>query len=87
MVSAGFNEENGVLNTPAGMTAEECEPLSVWQGRFDNGFPVVISCWKMTAEELEEIKRTGRVWLIVMGHTMPPVQLVGTSPWKEGERT
>jgi hypothetical protein len=43
--------------------------------------PVVISCWKVTQEELEEIQRTGRVWLMVYGVTMPPVVLCGVRPF------
>lgn len=82
MIASGFDQENAVLGAPLGMSADECEPLSVWRGELESGVPVVISCWKITAEELEEIKRTGRVWLMVMGTTMPPVYLKGVSPWK-----
>ena len=45
-----------------------------------SGIPVVVSCWKMTAEELAEINRTGRVWLVVWGVTQPPVSLCGEKP-------
>ena len=37
--------------------------------------PVVISCWKLTKEELDLINKTGRVYLTVLGETMPPVAL------------
>ncbi len=58
-------------------------PLSVYRGQQANGVPVVISCWKLTQEELAEFQRTGRVWLTVMGTTMPPVALSALSPWPE----
>lgn len=40
----------------------------------------VISCWKMTREELQTIQKTGRVWLVVLGQTMPPVMILGEKP-------
>lgn len=83
MNPTSFDESNHVLGAPKGMSADECLPLSVCMtsnGQHD----VVVSCWKVTAEELEEIKKTGRVWLIVCGKTMPPVWLNGTSPFVHG---
>lgn len=85
MEAASFDEANIVLSRPPDMTADECTPLSVWRGVTENDAPIVISCWKVTAEELEEIKKTGRVWLTVVGYTMPPVSLAGTSPFKPPE--
>lgn len=66
------------------MTDEECTPLNVCKGywRDEQGQlnPMVISCWKFTQEELNEINRTKRVWLKVVGATMPPVEIVGIKP-------
>ncbi len=83
MVPASFDESNQVLSRPGNMTDDECTALSVLQARDTSGRPVVISCWKVTREELEEIRRTGRVWLIVPGDIMPPVALSGTRPFVE----
>jgi hypothetical protein len=63
------------------MTADQCEPLSVLCTRNADGFPVVISCWKIEVAELEEIFKTGRIWLTVIGDTMPPVWLEGRRPF------
>jgi hypothetical protein len=82
MLATAFDEENAVLDAPAGMTPEQCEPLSVWRGNDESGAPVVISCWKPTAEEWEEMRRTGRVWIIVHGLSMPPLVPVGSSPFR-----
>jgi hypothetical protein len=82
MIATAFDEENDVLDAPAGVTPDECEPLSVWRGPMEGGTPVVISCWKPTAEEMAEIQRTGRVWIIVMGGTMPPIAPVGFNPFQ-----
>lgn len=83
MVPANFDESNAVLAKPEDMTHDECECLSVYRGPNSDGVPIVISCWKVTAEELEEIKRTGRVWLGIVGHTMPPAWISGLTPFKE----
>lgn len=82
MTAAAFDEDNAVLGPPPGMGEEEVFSLSVFRGPNEDGQPVVVSCWKPTREELEEINRTGRVWLIVMGHTMPPVMLEGIKPFR-----
>lgn len=78
MIPASFTESNNFVRAPEGME-EDCEPLSVMQGQVNN-YPVVMSCWKLTQEELNEINKTGRVWLLVMGETMPPVKLLGIKP-------
>lgn len=80
MIPASFDESNAVLSRPPSMTDEECAPLSILNAVTDNGRgirSVVISCWKLTAEELAEVQRTGRVWLTVFGETMPPVSVDG----------
>lgn len=73
MFPTAFAEENCVLDKPPQMTPDECEPLSVWRGLLTNGTPAVVSCWKPTKDELEEINKTGRIWLVVFGETMMPV--------------
>lgn len=78
MIATSFDESNHVLGRPPSMTDEQCDPLSVFMGN-----DVVISCWKLTKEELEMINKTGRVWLWVMGDTMPPVALSVASPFRK----
>jgi hypothetical protein len=81
MIPTAFDEENGVLDGPQGTTSDEVGPLSVWRGRFDNGQPCVISCWRPTKEEMEEIQKTGRIWITILGRTMPPILPLGISPF------
>lgn len=81
MVPTAFNEENATLDAPPGM--ENCDPLPVYCGRCTNGHPMIVSCWKFTEDEIEEIKRTGRLWLVVHGSVMVPVSLTGTYPFAE----
>lgn len=80
-IAASFDEANVVLDKPQGMSYEECEALSVWRGPTQGGNPVVVSCWKLTQEELEEINRTGRVWLMLYGETMQPAIVCGVKPF------
>jgi hypothetical protein len=82
MVPCSFKEENCLLDMPPEI-AQLGQPLPVCIGMQENSYPVVISCWKVTKEELEEIKRTGRIYLIVLGTMHPPVDLVGISPFQK----
>ena len=81
MISTSFPEENLVLDPPPGVANEEIECLPVCAARMIDGTPVIISCWKVTMEELKEIQRTGRVWLMVMGPVMAPVVVSGKNPF------
>jgi len=72
-----FDEQTHILSKPKGVTDEECAPLPV----FRDG-EQVISCWEFNKEDLEEINRTGRIYLsVVSGHTQPPVWISAESPF------
>lgn len=86
MTPANFNESNCVLDRPGDMSADQCDPLCVWRGAVGDT-PVVISCWKMTPDELAEITRTGRVWLMLVGHTMQPASVLSRNPVQRAEAT
>ncbi len=81
MIPTAFDEENALLQPPPQLTVDQCEPLSICLAHNDEGQPVIISAFKPTVEELAEIQRTGRVWLMVYGWQMPPVKLSGYSPF------
>jgi hypothetical protein len=81
MEACAFDEKNAILGPPPGVSDEVVTHLSVRRTRTLDGTPVVISCWKPTAEEWEEMKRTGRVWLVVWGENMPPCALCGVKPF------
>ena len=84
MIPTSFDESNAIIDKPKDMTREQCEPLNIWRGPFmidnENFAASIISCWKLTKEELAEINRTGRIYLIVIGPGMPPVILSGHKP-------
>lgn len=86
MIPCSFPESNVALSKPEGWSDDDCAPLSVCCTATPQGQPVVVSCFKLTAGELEEIVRTKRVWLIVYGQTMPPVAVQTGSPFAEAQR-
>jgi len=83
MIPASFDESNCVLDKPPDMDRGKCEALSVWRGMSNDQIPMVVSCWKLTRDEVEELVKTGRIWLTVIGTTMPPVYLGVPSPFEE----
>lgn len=62
---------------------ETCDPLETWVGEVA-GEPVVLSCWQMSAAELEEVNRNGgRVWVrMVTNLPVPPISVDIEDPWK-----
>ncbi len=45
----------------------------------EDGVPEIETCWKLSEEELEHIRHTGRIYLYTMGERIPPVMLSVTS--------
>lgn len=66
----GFEGSNGLL-----YGYDEVRDLEV----FRDDSPQTISCWRLSKEELEEVNRTGVVWLSVVGHRIPPVLVSGVA--------
>lgn len=42
----------------------------------------IFECWEFTKEDLEEVNRTGRIWISLMMRGVPPVSLQVESPFK-----
>ncbi|MDH3232222.1 MAG: DUF2203 domain-containing protein [Alphaproteobacteria bacterium] len=63
------------MTAPDSMTPDQCVDLPVFRdGR------QIISCWRLTEDELAQIAETGCVWLSVLGIGTPPVCIMGHSP-------
>lgn len=43
----------------------------------------VVSCWKLTPLEVQEVLKTGRVWVHILGHTVIPLAVSGHDPFSE----
>lgn len=84
MIATSFDESNAVMDTPDGADPEFIQPLSVcFSVSVDWQVPVTVTCWKLTKEELENIQKTGRVWITLLGHGMPPIYPSGLQPFDE----
>lgn len=83
MLPITFDQSNFTFKKPADMTDEQCGDLSVFKGKDTGGFPVIISCWKFSKEDLEEIQKTGHVWLSITGSGMPPVSIFTENPFEQ----
>lgn len=75
-VPCSFEGEN-LLGKPDSMSVDECEPLPVCVVTYPDGMMGMVSCWKLTHKELEEINKTGRIWLTILGSAHPPVIISG----------
>ncbi len=76
MIPVDFLEAMRSLGAPKGMS--DCDPLPV-ADRILCGAPCVVSCWKLTDDELTRVISTKCVWLAVISGngSQPPVILSG----------
>lgn len=81
MLPTKFPEANFIFTKPEDMTDEQCMDLPVWRGNGADGVPMIISYWKLSYEDLQEINKTGGVWLRIIGSGMPPVALEVECPF------
>lgn len=85
MLPISFDGQNFIFTKPRGWSDEQCMDLPVFKGTASDeaGFaiPVIISCWKFSKEDLEEIQKTGCIYLSITGTGMPPVSLFTENPF------
>ena len=58
---------------------EGCLDLPGTAYKYADGTPGVETCWELSPEELEQVNKTGRIYLYVMGRSIPPVALTAAS--------
>jgi len=80
MTPTTFKQQNAVFEKPNDMTEDQCGSLPAFKGDA-YGRPIILSCWKLSDDEIEQIKHTGRIWLSVTGNIMPPVSLFTENPF------
>lgn len=76
----GFEGANVVFQAAPG-TEDQVRDLET----FTDGEQVV-SCWRLSEEELRTINETGVVWLGVLGTMLPPMRVSGTALVTIGDR-
>jgi hypothetical protein len=81
MEAIEFPQVNRRLGPPKGMTEEQCFTLPVCISKDSEGKDVVLSCWKLSDEELEKLKVDGVIWLGILGTNMQPVYLTIENPF------
>ena len=81
MEATNFDQANCVVGPPPGVSENDVCSLYVFRGQLPGYGFATVSCFKVTEQELEVIRRTGRVWLIVLGANMFPTALSGLSPF------
>lgn len=53
-------------------TGEGCEPLPATVIQFSDGKLATETCFELNAAELEQVKKTGKVYVTFMGQTIIP---------------
>lgn len=43
----------------------------------------IISCWRLTKPEIEEVARSGILWLSIMSSSQPPAMITPFKPFTE----
>lgn len=85
MEATNFEESNMILSKPKGLSEDEVSSQFAFRGQLGN-VPVYVTCFKTTQAELDEINRTGRVLVVVMGNSYPPLMVTGVNPIDPNER-
>ena len=80
MYPTDFEGSNYVIDKPSDMTRDECDAINAFVGTTEDGHPIFITCFKATGEELQEINKTGRVWIWHFGNTLQPHAVTGEAP-------
>jgi hypothetical protein len=84
MIPISFPEANTIMRRPNGLEPDQCYDIPAYKGPDGAGCPVVMTLWKFSKEDLEEILRTGELWVAVAGHSMPPIWMSTEYPWEPG---
>jgi hypothetical protein len=82
-VPTDFDQSNTVIEIPPTLSRDECDAINAYVGPSDQDYKFCITCWKLTQKELDEMNRTERVWMVVMGNTMPSSYCHGISLWRK----
>ena len=60
-------------------TAEGCFDLPATIARLPEGHEEVETVWELTDEELAEVQRTGKIYMYILGRSVPPISLTTES--------
>lgn len=60
-------------------TLEGCNDLPATRFRTENGQVGIETCWELEPGELEQIQKTGKIYLYIMGAAVPPALVTAES--------
>lgn len=68
-----------IMTTNTNSVLKSCKPnteeLPIRRIEYSDGIRVIESCWQLTEEEIKTIAETGKIYLMALGETHPPVLL------------
>lgn len=73
-----FSEQNIIFTKPESMTDEECGSMPAFKGQGH-----IVCCWQLNAEEIEEVRKTGLIWVDIISNAQPPICLRTDTPFVE----
>ena len=74
-----FKQANTVFNAPEG--SNDIAPLKAFVGTSREGYPLIISKWNLSKEDIETINAGGSIYLCMYSHNLPPVLLTTENPF------
>ena len=75
MIPIEFDEANSTLGAPPGME-DDCKALPLYRSA-PSKYPLMVSCWELTEEEIKRVAKTGRIYLGIF-HNQHPMVLLDT---------
>lgn len=63
----------------------DCFNLPGTKYKYDDGTPAIETCWQLSDEELEKVKKTGKIYIQQEGETLPPMAVSVSSVLADGE--
>lgn len=56
-------------------TKEGCFDLPGTRYIYEDGTPGIETCWQLTEEEIQQVVKTGKIYVYMMGESVPPMFL------------
>lgn len=75
MMAVDFIEANVTYGKPKGMTDEQCHSIRAMKAITDDGFPIIVTVWMPSKEDIDAINAGRPVILRIVGEIMPPVSI------------
>lgn len=82
MTPTSFKETNLVLDAGDNPNTDQLPVCIAKDPDYPPGICFIVSKWKLSPEELEEVNKTGEIWVSVMGHSTPPIMPLAVNPFE-----